>query len=154
MSIPADVYFVLLLKHKSVFVYWKHACCFLVMFVVIEVTKVVTGEMRDVYTKIMKGKCHKCFLEGFQNTLVSSVRNLLTSWVSASKTCVMEWEKKYHSQECWQPFILTKGLFCPSSYRESRMTYRKKHLSWMQPVRKIHCRKDVRLSLSFSRTTN
>jgi len=43
------------------------------------VIKVVRGEMREVCTKIIKGKCHKCFLEGFQNTLVSSVRNFLTS---------------------------------------------------------------------------
>jgi len=49
------------------------------MFVVIKVTKVVTGEMRELDTKIIEGKCHKCFLEGFQNTLVSSVRNFLTS---------------------------------------------------------------------------
>jgi len=67
------------------------------MFVVIKVTKVVTGEMRELDTKIIEGKCHKCFLEGFQNTLVSSVRNFLTSWVSVNKTCAMEWENKYHS---------------------------------------------------------
>lgn len=73
------VLFVTVTKHRRVCVLNMYVCSFLIIFVVIKVTKVVAGEMREVYATIIKGKCHNCCLEGFLNTLVISVRNFVTS---------------------------------------------------------------------------
>lgn len=50
------VLFITVTKHRSVCVLNMHVCTFLIMFVVIKVTKVVAGEMREVNTTIIKGK--------------------------------------------------------------------------------------------------
>ena len=62
--------------HRYVCV-WKRVCSFVVMFVVLKVTKVGTGDVREIYTKITKGKHEDSLMEGFLNTLRSSLKEFI-----------------------------------------------------------------------------
>jgi hypothetical protein len=91
------------------------------MFVVLQVTKVVKGEMREICTRIMKAKHRKVLVEGFLNTLLSPLRNFLASRVSVNKQCAMALENKCHNALCWQPFHVTEGCSLPALIRPKNL---------------------------------